>query len=449
MSSASSIATDTAWTALTAVLLMFMHAGFGFYEAGMCRYKNAVDTLAHNLVILAITLVVFWAAGFALGFGNGHPLMGLVGFFPDLDDAGWSSFRALQEGRHVPLAVAFAFALSLADTPATLIAGTGAERIRLGAVIVLTLLMSTLMFPVAAHWVVGGGWLARRGTPMVDTGSGFVHLTGGFSALAVALALGPRRGRFAPGRRVTDPIPPHAMPMVFLGVFILWLGFFAYNAGFAMTVNGSIGLVIANTALAGGFGSVTAMACAYGASRGGYARLRPTMVGLLTANVAITAAPAVVAPWAAACIGTLAGAAAVGSMSLWARLRVDDPTEYLTMNLVGGALGLLTTGLFASPAIARRSHEAEVPAAGLIYGSGELLLSQCIGALAIGAFAFTTVGLASLALRRKGKLRAPPREEDQGADRSTHGEAAQDHSSGPGGRFEHEPRHARAADRAD
>ena len=449
---------DASWTIAAAFFVFFMHAGFGFFEAGMCREKNTVDTLSHNLIILSITFVVFWAVGFGLMFGNGNGLAGLSGFLPMLDAGDSALFGSLAE-KTVPLVIAFAFAMSFADTPATLIAGTGAERIRFGAVVVLTVVISGLIMPVVGHWTIGGGWLTGLDRPVYDTGSGMIHLTGGACALAVAIMLGPRRERFErngkgkredaaensgakgsdddqddaeneDGDETTDEhggeeeAAPEvsSMPMVFLGAFILWLGFFAFNAGFAMHVSASIGLVFANTALAGATGAVATMTGTTLLT--GKAGLRVTIVGLLSANVAITSCAGIVAPWAAVAIGALAAVATLGGVRLVALLRIDDPTEYLTMNLVGGLLGLVVVALFASPAVMAAFGGEHLPGPGLVYGGGDQFGTQLLAAAAMAGFALPVTALVCLALRGAGLLRVDPREEAAGSDEATHGERA-------------------------
>lgn len=390
---------------------------FGFFEAGMCREKNTVDTLSHNLIILVATFVIFWFVGFGLMYGNGNPLIGLSGFGTELLNS--NSFDILTK-KAVPLAVAFAFAMSFADTPATLIAGSGAERIRFAAITVFTVLISGFIFPIVGHWIVGGGWLANLITPMYDTGAGFIHLCGGACALAVTLLLGPRMKRFK--GEETGAFAVSSMPLVFLGAFIIWLGFFGFNAGFAMSVSKSVGLVIANTALAGGAGAVTTMMGSWALT--GKAELRATIVGLLTANVAITSSCSIVMPWAAAIIGVLAGAVTLSSMRFWVWLKIDDPTEYLTMNLVGGFMGVIAVGVFASPEILQAYGGTSLPKVGLIYGAADQLLTQLLGAGAIFTFALTGTAIAGFALRSADLLRVPRDIEEEGADESTHGEKA-------------------------
>ncbi|MBB3062657.1 ammonium transporter [Microbulbifer rhizosphaerae] len=407
------------WTIITALLLYFMHGGFGFFEAGMCRAKNTVDTLSHNLMVLAVTTLVYWAFGFAFMFGDGNGFIGYSGFAPRL--VGSSDNYPSLAIHIVPLAVAFAFSMSYADTPATLIAGTGAERIQFSAVMLLTVVISGLLFPIVGHWILGGGWLAQLDVPVYDIGSGVIHLTGGICALAAGVVLGPRMEHKSESEGEEEDVS--SMPLVFLGAFILWLGFFAFNAGFAMVAGKPLGLVVVNTALGGSAGTVTGMIGAELTT--GKARLRTAMVGLLTGNVAVLSSTAIVEPWIATTIGAAAGLLAVGSIHFWAYLKVDDPTEYLTMNVVGGILGIIAVGLFASPEIMAEYPAKTLPRAGLFYGGGSAqLISQALATGAIIGFVLPAALFVCWILRSMGWLRIPAEEEKEGSDKATHGEDA-------------------------
>lgn len=411
---------NTVWVVVAALMVNFMHGGFGFYEAGTTRRRSTVDTLANNLLVLAVTTVVFWAVGFGLMFGDGPAAVGTRGFFPSLMPGTEALFPSTAS-RHVPLVVFFAFVLSFADTPATIVAGSGAERLKFFGFAFYTAILSGLLFPLLGRAVWGGGYLATMSTPFYDTGSGVVQLSGGLCALAAIYFAGPRAKRFnADG--TANKMPSSSLPLVFLGIFILWLGFLAFNAGLAMTASRSIGLVVVNTVLASGFGVAGALTVVMIQRR--TASLRAMSVGMLTATVAVTSSSGVVAPWAAALIGTIAGAAAPLSISLWPKLKLDDATEYLTINLTGGAWGVLAVGLFASPAVVTQFGAAPVVKAGLFYGGGAQLLSQLVGLGAITAFCLLIAVPICAAMSALGALRISPEEEAQGADRFTHGEEA-------------------------
>ena len=412
---------DTLWTLTAALLVFLMHAGFGFFEAGMCREKNVVDALSHNVIILVVTIVIYWLIGFGFMFGAGNGIAGLSGFAPALTPDQLRNFPALA-GKSVPLVASFAFALSFADTPATLIAGTGAERIRLFAVLVLATVISGLVFPLCGRWAIGDGWLRTAFPSFYDAGSVMIHFAGGSCALAVGLLLGPRRERFT-GKKPDDAFAPSSLPMVFLGAFILWLGFIAFNAGLQMHLSAASALIAANVLIGSSTGALTALAGSWLAT--GKAQLRSVIVGLLTTNVAITTPCGVVEPWAAAVIGVISGGLAILSIRAFAALRIDDPTEYLTMNLVGGLIGALAAGLFASPTVLSGFHSAPAFEAGLAAGRLRQIGVELVGVVAIGLMAFVSTLLVCLALRSGRLLRVSAAEEQEGADVGTHGEHSQ------------------------
>lgn len=407
------------WVMIMSLPVYLMHGGFGFFEAGMTRRKSVVATLMHNLMVLAVTVLVFWLFGFGLIFGKGPAWIGLHGFAPSLMLDPDPRFPMLAS-RPVALVVAFVFALSYADTPATLIAGTNAERLKLSGFVVLTLAVSGIIFPLLARWIIAGGFLATRPAPVFDSGAGFIQLCGGTCALAATLALGPRRGRFNADGSV-NRIPSHSLPLVFLGAFILWIGFVSFNMGFALTVHRSEGLVLTNTVLgsmAGASGALVMVTLLKGKES-----LRAAIIGMLTACVGVTSAAAIVMPWAAIVIGVVAGLMAPLGISLWTKLGIDDATEYLTMNVLGGVLGMVVVGVFASPVIILQYGASPVAQPGLIYGGGAQLVSQLVAVVVIIGVSGATCGLLAVVLRAAGWLRISAEEEEMGSDRKSHGES--------------------------
>ena len=411
---------NTVWVIVAALMINFMHGGFGFYEAGSTRRRSTVDTLANNLLVLAVTTIVFWAAGFALMFGDGPAGIGLHGFFPSLMPGTEALFPSAAS-RHVPLVVFFAFVVSFADTPATIVAGSGAERLKFFGFAFYAAVIGGILFPLVGRAVWANGYLATMSTPFYDTGSGVVQLTGGWCALAAIYFAGPRDKRFNDDG-TANKMPSSSLPLVFLGIFILWLGFLAFNAGLAMTASRAIGLVVVNTVIASGFGVAGALAAVMIQRR--TASLRAMSVGLLTATVAITSSSGVAPTWAAAVIGLVAGGVTPLAISLWPKLKLDDATEYLTINLVGGAWGVLAVGLFASPAVVTQFGAAPVVKAGLCFGGTSQLLSQLVGLAAITGLCLVVAAPVCAAMSAMGALRISAEEEAQGADRFTHGESA-------------------------
>ena len=419
-SGAAAIPLNSVWTILAASFVYLMHGGFGFFEAGMTRRRNTVTTLAHNLMVLAVTALVYWAVGFALMYGDGPIGIGLTGFFPSLLADSSGDFRALAS-KPVPLVVAFAFALSYADTPATLVAGSGAERLKLSGFMILTMLISGLVFPIVGRAAWAGGVLTRFPVPFYDTGSATIQLCGGLCALVVCWRLGPRAGRYGKDGS-PNKLPSSSMPLVFLGTFILWMGFLGFNAGAAMTAGPAVALVIVNTVL----GSMAGAAVALVSVRylRGKESLRATLMGMLTASVAVTSIAPIVEPWAAVLTGAVAGALTPPSIDLVCRLGLDDPTEYLTMNVFGGIWGTLAVGVFGSPDVALRFDSTPVPRPGLWYGGSAQMGAQIAGIAAIAAFVVPVMLAAVAILKWRGLLRVSPEEERVGSDFFSHGEDA-------------------------
>ena len=219
------ITTDTVWVLFCAFLVFFMHAGFSLLESGLVRKKNVVNVLAKNFIVVAASSLVFYAVGFAFMFGNGGSIVGTTGFFVPNDA---SLFDALS-WTNVPVTVKFFFQMVFAATAATIVSGAVAERIHYVAFIIFSLVMGAVIYPIAGHWVWGGGFLAKAG--FLDfAGSTVVHSVGGWAALVGVWMLGPRRGKYDKHGHI-KPIPGHNMTSAALGTFILWLGWFGFNGG--------------------------------------------------------------------------------------------------------------------------------------------------------------------------------------------------------------------------
>ena len=257
---------DTLWVMLTGFLVFFMNAGFALVETGFCRAKNAVNILSKNFIVFAIASLSFWASGFALMFGDGNPLVGLSGFFlggadnsPLTGDAYAGVYSAIS-WTGVPLEAKFFFQLVFAGTAATIVSGAVAERIKFQAYILFSVFLVSFMYPLTGHWIWGGGWLSGlMGTTFLDfAGSTVVHSVGGWAALAGVLLLGPRLGKYRADGAV-NAIPGHNMALATLGGLILWLGWYGFNPGSTMAVNGNaIAHIAVTTTMAAAAGVVAA-----------------------------------------------------------------------------------------------------------------------------------------------------------------------------------------------
>jgi Amt family ammonium transporter len=413
------LAASTLWVVIAGVLVLFMQAGFAFLEAGLTRMKNVGHIAAKNALVLGIAAIVFYLVGFGIAFGDGgNGLVGGSGFFPSVDELlavgqePFSWFGAIPGGAALLFQTAFA-AVSLA-----IVWGAMAERARLWVYIVFGVAY-TLIYSIVAHWVWSGdGWLFSKG--MQDfAGSTVVHYQGALAGLAGALLLGPRIGKFVGGK--PQAIPGHNMAYTTLGVFILWFGWFGFNPGSTLSVDyGGVGFfayVALNTNLAAAAGVIGAMTTAWIVIR--KPDLSMMLNGAIGALVAITAACAFVAPWAAIVIGLVAGAIVVLGVLLVERVGIDDPVGALAAHGMAGVWGTLSLGLLTVPKLAESLDWGQ---AGLFYGGGLHQLGvQVLGLVAVGAFTFTTSFVVLWAMKVTVGIRAEPAVEAAGLDVSEHG----------------------------
>ena len=338
-----SVTADTIWVLVAAFLVFFMHAGFALLESGFCRKKNVVNILGKNMMIVAATSVYFYVCGFAFMFGNGNMFMGTTGFMVP-DDA--ALFSAL-DWTSVPVSVKFMFQMVFAATAATIVSGAVAERIHYRAFIIFGIVMGAFIYPVAGHWIWGGGMVSEWG--FLDfAGSTVVHSVGAWAALAGVIVLGARKGKYT--KDGTRPIPGHNMTSAALGTFILWLGWFGFNAGSTMAAGpAAIGHIVLTTQLAAAAGAM--VATFYVWMRVGKPDLGMTCNGALAGLVGITAPCAFVTGPAALLIGAIAGVMVVEGVILLDRLKLDDPVGAIAVHGMCGIWGTLALGLFADQGV--------------------------------------------------------------------------------------------------
>jgi Amt family ammonium transporter len=403
----SKIAINIVWTLITGFLVMFMQAGFALVETGFCRAKNAAHTMSMNFMIYGIGMLGYWICGFALQMGGvggvavlggtppltseftinlfGHPfgLFGMKGFFlgSDVYDVGVFAL--------------FLFQMVFMDTTATIPTGAMAERWKWSSFLVYGFFISMFTYPLFANWVWGGGWLSQLGVNFglghghVDfAGSSVVHMVGGVAALAGAMVLGPRIGKYTKdGKPVA--IPGHHIPMALLGTFILAFGWFGFNPG--STLAGGdlrIAVVATNTMLASAAGAVAAMV--YMMTR--FGKPDPSMManGMLAGLVAITAPCAFVTAPAAVLIGLIAGVLVCWSVFfVEGTLKVDDPVGAISVHGVNGAWGVLSLGLLADGVYGDGWNGVPGKVTGLFYGAPKQFLAECIGTLTCFVFVFS------------------------------------------------------------
>jgi Amt family ammonium transporter len=416
------VALDTLWTMVAAFLVFFMNLGFAMVESGLCRAKNVVNILAKNYIVFAVSSVAFLLVGFGLMFGDGNGFIGTSGIWfvggadnsPLTGDAYQGVYSALN-WTSTPLWTKFFFQLAFAGTAATIVSGAVAERIKFGAFILFSFVIVGFVYPVVGHWIWGGGWLAQMGA-LDFAGSTVVHSVGGWGALAGALMLGPRLGKYK-GNQI-HPIPGHNMTSATLGVFILWFGWFGFNPGSTMGADwASIAHIAVTTNTAAATASLSALVVMWIVA--GKPDLSMTLNGGLAGLVAITAPCAFVSVGSAFLIGILAGALVVAAVLFFDRVKIDDPVGAISVHLVNGAFGTIAVGLFANPAVC---PAASVVKPGLFMGGGFTQLTpQIITVLAVGAFVFGGSLLAWTIIRMVAGLRVSEAEEIEGLDIGEHG----------------------------
>src|SRR5213596_2533841 len=412
------IAANTIWVVVAAVLVMFMQAGFAFLEAGLTRMKNAAHIAGKNVLIFGVCSLVYWAVGFGIAFGDGNKVIGTHGFMPSVDSllsvgkAPYSFFTT------IPGAAGYFFEVVFAGVSLAIVWGAMAERAKLWVYFVFGAAF-TVIYSITSHWVWGGGWLFGLG--MQDfAGSTVVHYQGALAALAGALLLGPRIGKFEGGRG--NAIPGHNIPYAVLGTIILWFGWFGFNPGSTLSVVtghriGFFAYVALTTNLAAAAGAVSGAITAWLVLR--KPDISMMLNGVLAALVAVTAASGFVAPWAADVIGLVSGVIAVVGVLAVEGLGIDDPIGAVAVHGMSGVWGTLACGLFAVPALASNLATGQ---GGLVYtGSFHQLGIQALGLATVGGFTFTASFGCLWTLKRLWGIRVEEHVETAGLDVSEHG----------------------------
>jgi ammonium transporter, Amt family len=413
---------DMVWVAVACVLVFLMQAGFMFLEIGFSRQKNAGTGVAKILVNFAIVTIAWWALGYGVAEGGGNDFFGTSGFFFHFDQVvgqGEEAFNVAGSDSMLML-----YGLAFCAVSLAIVWGTTLERIKFGAYVIYAAVFGAVIYPLIAHAVWGGGLLSDiGGKPVMDfAGSSVVHLTGAVGALAALLLLGPRIGKYDANGK-PRAIPGHSMPLVGLGVIILWIGWFGFNGGSTFETAGSFfGEVMLNTQLAAAAGVI-------GASLAVWLKSRTLDVGMagngaIAGLVGITAPSGFVEYWAAPIIGLVAGLIVVYAVLAIDKL-LDDPVGALSAHGLAGIWGTLAVGIFASP---RLIVEGAGP--GIWYGIfGDASFSTAIGQLGVQGvavvFTFIVVFAISIAtfalIKATIGLRVPAEEEDAGLDISSHG----------------------------
>jgi Amt family ammonium transporter len=418
------------WVLMTGFLVLFMQVGFAMLVTGLTRAKNAGHMMMMNIAAFAIAFVAYYAVGFALHFGGIAPVANLGGVAPlshlfPTGNWGLIGLRGffLQSGGTYDVGVAclFLFQVVFMETAGYIIVGAIAERISFAGFIFAEICIGAIVYPIFGNWVWGGGWLAHLGQTYhlghgaVDfAGSGVVHATGGWAALALAIILGPRIGKFDKDGK-PHAFPGHNLGYVVLGTLVLVFGWMGFNPGSTLGATDlRISIVAVNTLLSACFGFIVAMAVTNWTQ--GKPDISMSCNGMLAGLVAITAPCAFVAPWAASIIGTIAGFIVVGSVYFWDRVKVDDPCGAISVHGVCGAFGVLCVGIFADGTYGANWNGVSGGVKGLLYGDFGQLGAQAMEIVVGFIWAFGAMFILFSIFKMFAQVRVSPEAEIEGLD---------------------------------
>ncbi len=428
------VSANLVWTLVCGFMVMFMQAGFALVETGLTRSKNVAHTMAMNFLVYSIGVIGFWVLGFGLQMGG----VGALGTFGgdaslshevSINVAGkeWGLFGG--SGFFLPVAMftpavaaMFLFQMVFMDTTATIPTGALAERWKFGSFIAFSFVISTLIYPIYANWVWGGGWLSALGRNYglghghVDfAGSSVVHMTGGVTALVTCKLLGPRLGKFN-ANGTPNPIPGHNIPMAVLGTFILCFGWFGFNPGSTLSaVDTRFAVVAVNTMLASASGALAATF--YGKLK--FGKPDPTWMcnGMLAGLVAITAPCAFVSSATAILIGAVSGFLVIAAaLFVETSLKIDDPVGAIAVHGANGAWGIIALGLFSNGTYGDGFNGVPGTVKGLFYGDSGQFFASLIGVAANIIYVGAIAGLSFLMIGKLIGNRVPVEVELAGLD---------------------------------
>jgi Amt family ammonium transporter len=410
-----SMAIDTLWVLLAAMLVFFMNLGFASVESGFARSKNTVNILSKNFIVFAISSMGYLLLGWGLMFGGDNPIVGTKGL--------WILTGTLDEsiytlGANVPFWAKFVFQLVFCGTAATIVSGAVAERVKYISFIVFSFVLTLAIYPIVGHWIWGGGFLSSMGFQDF-AGSTVVHSVGGWAALAGVIVLGPRFGKYDNNGNARA-IPGHNMPLATIGLFVLWLGWFGFNPGSTMSISDPAAVahifMTTNTSAIAAVITSTVVSWLFI----GKPDLGMTINGCLAGLVAITAGCAYVDVFGSLIIGAISGILVVFAVVFFDKLKLDDPVGATSVHLANGVFGTICVGLFAKEGVTALSA-----ASGLFYGGGFTLLgTQIIGILAVTVFVFPASLLVWYLIRKTLGIRVSLEEEVSGLDAGEHGNTA-------------------------
>jgi Amt family ammonium transporter len=390
---------NTVWTVLAAAMVLFMEGGFSLLEAGLVRTKNAVNVTMKIFVDLTIGALAFWLIGFGFMFGKDQ--FGLIG------TSLFANPESISLSIDLPSAAFVLFQMGFAVACVSIVSGAVAERMNFKAYIVTVAIICMIIYPLSGHWIWNSdGWLAQLG--MKDfAGSAAIHALGGFIALAMARKLGARKGRFNSDGS-TNVFAPSNIPLASSGAFILWFGWFAFNAGSTLDASSSsLAPIAINTMLAGASGGSVALFMTM--NKFGKADPSMTINGILSGLVAVTAGCAFVSQWGAIIIGAIAGLIVIYATLLIDHLKIDDPVGAVAVHGFNGVFGTIAVGLF------------DTSQGLLTTGDFSLIKIQILGAAVVVVFGLVAGTCIAKICEVTVGFRASEREEEEGLDMSYHG----------------------------
>ncbi|MEK4324319.1 ammonium transporter [Paenibacillus sp. FSL R7-0297] len=390
---------DTIWVVLSAAMILLMEGGFALLEAGFVRYKNSVNIIMKVFADITIGTLIFYIFGFGLMYGKDAG--GLVGT---------SGFMLGGDLSHLHFTISmdtfWLFQAAFTIAVISIVSGAVAERINFRAYLLYIILMTGLIYPLGGHWAWGGGWLSQLGLQDF-AGSAVIHALGGFSALAAAMVIGPRKGKFNEAGNSTVALPSN-LPLASVGAFLLWFGWFGFNAGSTLSATdvriGHIAITTMLSAAAGG--GITLIYTLFRYQRSD----APSVInGSLAGLVGITAGCAFVSDGAAILIGAVSGLLMMAAANWLEARRIDDPVGAFPVHAVSGAWGTVAVGLFATDG-------------GLLYGGGWHQLGvQLLGLVTLAVWGFATTWCGLKLIGKLVQVRSSEEEEDIGLDISYHG----------------------------
>jgi Amt family ammonium transporter len=399
---------DTAWVlASTALVLAMIVPGLALFYGGLVRSKNVLGTIMHSFIILSLVSLLWVLVGYSLAFGP--DIAGLIGGLDWIGLNGVGLDPHPTYGPTIPHQAFMLFQLMFAAITPALITGAFAERMKFSALLLFSVLWSLLVYCPIAHWLWGGGWLARLGA-LDFAGGAVVHISSGMAALVCAVVLGSRHGYG------TDYMAPHNLPLTILGTGLLWFGWFGFNAGSALGANSiAVSAFLAtHTAAAAGAAAWLAVEWTH--------RGTPTVLGVASGAVAglatVTPAAGYIGPFSALMIGLVAGALSYLAIMKKGKFGYDDSLDVVGIHGVGGVIGVLATGLLASKAINPAGAD------GLLFGGARLLGMQFLTVVVVSLFSLVATWLILKLVNRLVGLRISHEEESLGLDLSQHNERA-------------------------